>query len=142
MKNISQTNNIYPLPGTERLDVDIDFADQMVAGINHYLKRALKASVGLRARHWHRDYTSHVRYERSIEKNRNRFHQIIGLVDDRKAVELQCVADMSRPDAPGPCLGEGAGYKIYAVRWHVLKSMEGEGLLLIPDGHPGHAGNM
>ena len=124
---------MHPLPGTEPLDVDTDFADQMVAGINRYLRRALKASVNRRSRHWHRDYASHARYERSVEKNRNRFRQIIGVVDERETADLRCVADVSTPDLYP---GEGPGYKIHAVRWQVLKGVEGEGLLLIPEERP------
>jgi len=28
------------------------------------------------------------------------------------------------------------GYKVYEVRWNVLKGVDGEGLLLVPDQHP------
>lgn len=125
-----------PLPDTLPLSVDMDFAAQMVSGIHRYLGRALKASVRRRSRHWQRDYSSHERYNASIEKNRNRFRQIIGVVDERVRADFQYVAENPPSASPDLCLGEGPGYRTHAVRWTVLTGVEGEGLLLIPSGCP------
>lgn len=125
-----------PLPATDLLDFDRDFADEMVAGISRYLRRALQASVSRRSRHWHRDYTSYAGYEQSIEKNRRQFRQIIGLADDRVAVYLQRVADIPTRQKTDLGSGKRPGYTVNAVRWTVLKGVDGEGLLLVPNGSP------
>src|SRR3989442_4579064 len=118
-----------PLPGTQPLTMPGDLAAQMVAGIDQFLSRETAASVARRAAHWKRDLSSHESYVNSVEPNRQRFLRIIGAVDPRETVEMQPIASLSQH----PRSGEGAGYKIIAVRWNVLKGVEAEGLLLQPN---------
>jgi len=117
-----------PLAGTEPLTMEGDFAAQMVAGIDRFLMKEIEASVARRARHWKRDLSSHENYTKSVEPNRRRFSTIIGAVDPREDAEVQVIAPPHQPTA----LAEGKGYKIYAVRWNVLKGVSAEGLLLDP----------
>ena len=105
-----------PLAGTALLEMEGDLAEQMVEGINRFLQRQLKASIDRRARHWKRDFSSHANYIQSSEKNRQRFAKIIGLIDQRPAVQLQIATDVSGGDAPQAQLAEGRGYQIFAVR--------------------------
>ena len=56
--------------------------------------------------------------------------KMIGVVDRREVVEMHLVETVSQP----ALVGEGTGYKVFAVRWNVLRGVEGEGLLLEPDG--------
>ena len=129
-----------PLPGTEPLTMEGDLAAQMVAGMDRFLMRETDASVGQRASHWQRDLSSHETYARSIEPNRQRFLKIIGAVDPREPVEMVRVEALTPqpPLPPGERGGgrAGSGYTVQAVRWTVLKGVEGEGLLLLPDGEP------
>ena len=126
------------LPGTDPLTMEGDLAARMVAGIDAYLTRAIETSKAQRAQRWNRDCASHERYIESIEPNRQRFARMIGLVDPRESVEMHEVA-------PIPGSGDmetrspyaiGDGYAVYAVRWSVLKGVEAEGLLLLPDEEP------
>lgn len=123
-----------PLSGTAPLEEGGDFSVRMVAGISRYLRRALKGSVRRRSRHWKRDFSSHVNYIRSVAKNRARFRHIIGLADERENVALQRIADMPGKETDKLRSGSGTGYTIHAVRWSVFSGIDGEGLLLIPDG--------
>ncbi len=121
---------IVMFPATEPLTVEGDLAAEMVAGIDRFLMRELEAIAGRREEYWSPDFTSHERYAASVEPNRQRLREIIGLMDSREAVELQLTA------AAGPEVGTGAGYRILEVRWNVLKGVDGEGLLLLPEEKP------
>jgi len=121
------------LPGTEPLDLSGDLAMDMVAGIDRFLTRELQASVAGRGAYWQRDFTSHRRYMASVQPNRQRLREMIGLVDAREAAEIQQVIPVSAACAE---IGKGAGHQIYEVRWPVLKGVDAEGLLLQPDGDP------
>ena len=109
-----------PLPGTQPLTSTNDLALAMVAGLDHFLDRELAASVERRAARWQRDGTSAEAYARSIAPQRARFKKIIGVVEERLPPELHLLA------TPGQSaqVGEGPGYKIFAVRWSVLPGME------------------
>ena len=121
------------LPDTAPLTVGPDFAVQMVDGINQYLQKATSASVEQRGKLWNRNYQSAEAYEQSVKSNRDHLRRIIGAVDARLPVH-DIVLDnlISRP---GP-VATGTGYKVYAVRWPVFEGVDGEGLLLQPDGEP------
>ena len=71
------------LPGTEPLMREGDIAAQMVEGINRYLAKQTTGSVEKRGAFWNRDYSSRAAYEASVAPQRERFRQIIGLIDPR-----------------------------------------------------------
>lgn len=121
-----------PLPGTERLTMEGDIASEMVAGIDRFLLRKMAQSIEARDEHWNRDLTSPEAYRKSVEGNRRRLAEILGVRDERVATRFQ----FQSQEAERWVLGEGAGYKVYAVRWPVFGSIEGEGLLLVPEGKP------
>ena len=121
-----------PLEGTDPLTLEGDLAKHMVDGINRYLLRELEASTEQRDRHWSRDTSSHANYVDSVAPHRERFAKIIGVVDRREPVAMELVATTSKPSL----VAKGQGYQIHAVRWPVLKGVDGEGLLLVPDEDP------
>jgi len=107
--------NAQPLPGTTQLETKDDLAGQMVQGIISYLERATADSAGGR--------------KPSVE----RLRYILGVNDSRipyQAPEL--VGSLQQP----ALLAEGAGFKVYAVRWPVTAGMTAEGLLFQPSGRP------
>ncbi|WP_237607604.1 alpha/beta hydrolase family protein [Roseimaritima sediminicola] len=111
-----------PLPGTEPLTADGDLAAQMVAGADAFLLRELERSVARRAEYRNRD-----------ESNRQRLAHILGVRDPRLSFDaLELVATTARSHE----VGQAAGYKIFAVRWPVIRNVHGEGLLLVPDAPP------
>ncbi len=121
------------LPGTAPLVEVNDPATAMVEGIHRFLDRETAQSVRKRERFWKRDYASAEAYSRSLSANRERFRKIIGAVDARlSATEMQLDGTLSTP----ALVAQGAGYKVFAVRWPVLKGVMAEGLLLEPDGPP------
>ncbi|MFA6563862.1 MAG: dienelactone hydrolase family protein [Verrucomicrobiia bacterium] len=120
------------LPGTQPLTGTNDLSMGMIAGIDRYLDRELAASVERRAAKWKRDFSSPEAYVKSIEPNRERFKKIIGAVDERVEPELFPLATPTRP----ALLLQGVGYKVFVVRWPVLRGVDAEGLLLQPDAEP------
>ncbi|MDQ1329039.1 MAG: hypothetical protein QG641_2328 [Candidatus Poribacteria bacterium] len=125
---ISVADN-QPLSVTQPLTMQGDLAAQMVAGIDKFFMQEIDASVAKRELHWNRDFSSHEKYVASVEPNRKRFKKIIGAVDLHESVSMQLLATTSQ----SALVGEGAGYKIMAVRWNVIKGVDAEGLLLEPD---------
>jgi dienelactone hydrolase len=121
------------LPDTKPLTAEGDLAAQMVAGIDKYLMRALAEAPDKRKDLWNPDYTSAEAYAKSIQPQRERLRKILGVVDPRVTFkELDYLSGTSQP----ALVGEGAGYKIYAVRWPVLEGVDAEGLLLEPGTKP------
>jgi dienelactone hydrolase len=122
-----------PLSGTERLEMQGDLAEQMVIGIDRFLLKETEESVAKRGRHWHRDVSSVEKYNQSVVPNRARLAKIIGAADPReKVVTMELVATTSEP----ALVGRGEGFEIFAVRWPVVRGVQGEGLLLVPKSRP------
>ncbi len=104
------------LPGTAPLTARGDLAAQMVGGINRYLDRE----------------TAAVLERRPAEPNRDDLRKMIGAVDPRLGPRLEIEA----LTVERPWVAQGAGYRVYAVRWPVLEGVSAEGLLLEPDRPP------
>jgi dienelactone hydrolase len=119
--------------GTQPFSLQGDAAAQMVEGLHQYLLRLTAASVEARASRWNQDYSSHAAYEASVEPNRKRFRQIIGLIDERVPYSAPHV---EFPLGNSSVAARGAGYKVSSVRWPALEGVDAEGLLLEPDGVP------
>jgi dienelactone hydrolase len=118
-----------PFPGTKLLEMQGDITDQLVAGVDKFLLNEIDASVERRARHWKRDTSSVEAYNKSVAENRKHLARIIGAVDPRVPFDgLELVGTTSQP----ALVGRGSGFEVYAVRWPVLKGVDGEGLLLKP----------
>lgn len=122
---------VVSLAGTQPLTVPGDLASNLVAGVDRFLLRKIEESVALRARYWHRDFTSADAYNRSVETNRQRLARILGVRDARSAVTTpELLATVDQPAR----VGQGAGYDIDVVRWPAFGGVHGEGLLLTPTG--------
>ncbi len=84
-----------------------------------------------RARFWKRDFRSPEKYQLSLEPNRERLAHILGVRDPRVAFDaLELLATTAQP----ALVGEGTGFRAYAVRWPAFADVHGEGLLLAPTG--------
>jgi len=119
-----------PLPGTKPLAAKGDLAAQIVAGIDKYLDRELAESAEKRQQFWKQDLSSYEAYSKSVQPNRERFRRLIGVVDARLPVtELEYLSGTAKQAH----FAQGHGYKVYAVRWHVLDGVDAEGLLLEPN---------
>jgi len=119
-----------PLAGTEPLTWTDDLASRMVDGVDRFLLQKLEASPAQRAQHWQHDFSSTEAYQKSVEPNRRRLAHILGVRDPRIAFDgLDLAGTTSQPAE----VGRGPGYTILAVRWPVIRRVQGEGLLLVPD---------
>jgi dienelactone hydrolase len=118
-----------PLPDTKPLTTDGDLAEQMVAGIDKYLRREIAASVEKRKAYWKPDFSSPEAFNKSVQPNRDRLKKILGVVDAR--VPFTDLEYVGGPETPA-LVAETDAYKVHAVRWPVLPGVEGEGLLLEP----------
>ena len=121
------------LAGTEPLTAQGDLAAQMVDGIHRYLIQQTNASPESRRARWKPDFSSHAAYVASVEPNRERFNQIMGLIDKR----IPFSAPSLEVNLGGlPVVATGLGFKVMSVRWPVLEGVDAEGLLLQPTGIP------
>jgi dienelactone hydrolase len=103
------------LPGTARLDMSGDIAEQMVDGIIRHLDRATAASVSTR--------------KPSVE----RLRYILGATDARAPFAAPELIATTKQTA---LLVDAGAYKVYAVRWQVTPGITAEGLLFAPSGEP------
>ena len=121
------------LPGTNLLTMEGDLAAQMVTSLDEFVAQAVEDSVESRQQLWNRDYRSHAAYADSIAPNRKRFRGYIGCVDERVPIDaLHYVATTAQTAE----IAKAEGYTVSAVRWHVFDGVDGEGLLLEPEGEP------
>ena len=121
------------LPGTNRLTMEGDLAAQMVASLDEFVAQEVSNSVESRQQLWNRDYRSREAYTASIAPNRERFGQYIGCVDERMQIDaLHYIATTAQTAE----IAKAEDYTVHAVQWHVFDGVNGEGLLLEPDGGP------
>ena len=122
---------VSPLPATRPLTTKGDIASELVDGVDRFLLKEIEKSVGRRARHWKRDFSSPEAYNKSIEPNRKRLAHILGIRDPRVPFDApELVATATQP----ALVGKGENYEIFAVRWPAFGDVHGEGLLLVPTG--------
>ncbi len=113
------------LPGTELLAWEGDIASRLIDSCDAFLLRELDLSIGRRPQFWHRDLSTAAAYEASVQKNRVRFAQIIGVREARVPFDA--------PELLG-IVATGPGYVVHAVRWPVFGQVHSEGLLVLPEG--------
>jgi dienelactone hydrolase len=120
-----------PLAGTARLEMQGDITSQLVEGADRFLLGEIEKSVAGRARFCKRDLRSREAYELSLKPNRERLAHILGVRDPRVAFDaFELLATTAEP----ALVGEGTGFRAYAVRWPAFADVHGEGLLLVPTG--------
>jgi len=82
-KDVAMAPPPSQLPGTNPLTREGDLVAQMVEGIRRFLANQTATSAEKRGALWSRDYSSRAAYESSISPQRERFRQIIGVIDPR-----------------------------------------------------------
>src|SRR3569623_949516 len=68
-----------PLPGTEQLTGPEDLSGLMMDGLHRFVERKIAEAPAGRAAFWKRDISSPEAYARSIEANRVRMRQDLGV---------------------------------------------------------------
>lgn len=119
------------LPGTKPLDLQGDIAATMVEGIDRFLLRELAAAPAKRESFWKRDFSSTENYLKSVEPQRKRLAQILGVRDSRKEFESPELVETTSHKA---LIATGIKYDVFAVRWPTVRDVQAEGLLLVPKG--------
>lgn len=112
-----------PLPGTQPLVEDGDLAAKMVQGIHRFLDRETVEVTKARAALWKPDTSSPEAWEKYMEPKRARLRQLLGMVDERNAPDLQTVEKTAM-------IGTAA---VRRAEWSVLRGVKGDGLLLNAD---------
>jgi len=108
-----------------------DIASEMVSGIDRFLLREIDRSIAGREKYYHRDFSSHAAYEKSLEPNRKRLAHIVGVRDPRVPFQApELVATTNQP----ALVGQSNALRVVAVRWPAFGNVHGEGLLLSPEG--------
>ena len=133
-----------PLAGTKPLTLEGDLAAQMVSGIDRYLDGLLVNINSNRTRAWALTVGSAPGANQLVDallqhaETNRRLRDILGVVDQRQPVRLRFVGSISTNAAASIAaeVGRAPGYFIYAVAWNVFRGLEGEGLLLVPEGEP------
>ena len=137
-------------PGTKLLDWQGDLSSKMLDGAHQFVDQKIKESIANRAQFWNRNFSSRKAYELSVDPNRRRLMEYIG-VEDKNAPNInynQGLPDKNPPvnlqriaaNTEAEIIAETSKYRVYEVRWSVLNRVYGEGLLLQPKTKP--AGNI
>lgn len=118
-----------------------DLATQMVSGLDRYLDRVINESPAVRRTHWRLDNTSSGAFFQSYQANsvtnRSVLRELLGAGDQREPITMRFVTRVSTKFDTHPAeIARGPGYRVYAVAWNVFRDVEGEGLLLVPEGEP------
>ncbi len=121
------------LPATEPLDWTGDIASRLVDAADKFLLNETDRSAARRSSFWKPDYSSTTTYDRSLEPNRNRFAQIIGVREERQHFDgFELLSTTEHPAQ----VGSTETFKAFAVRWPAFADVHGEGLLLVPSRAP------
>jgi len=121
-----------PLPGSAALDWEGDLAAKMVSGVDKFLLKQIEDSIASRPNYWKRDLTDHDTYIQSIEPNRKRFLEVLGLTRDERWATPQ-FERLERVDRIDVKAGD---FSMYTVRWRAFGDVWGEGLLFVPKDKP------
>jgi dienelactone hydrolase len=118
-----------PLPQTAALDwPEEDLSARMMDGAHRFVERQIVETQARAGRYWKYDRSSAAAWNASVQDNRDRLREIIGVVDVRLPPRLERFGDDERP----ALVAETSRYRVYQVRWPVLDGVSAEGLLVQP----------
>ena len=123
-----------PLPNTKSITwSEADLSGRLMDGAHAFVDRKISESEGVRFQYWNRNPTAD--YAKSIEKNRLRFREIIGLSDTRLSPRMEFVAAESVDGSGNPAssvVAETPKFTVHQIRWSVLDGLSAEGLYVNP----------
>ncbi|MCW3089792.1 MAG: hypothetical protein JWP81_861 [Ferruginibacter sp.] len=134
------------MPETKALTYNGSMPAFLMKGAQKFIEQKIDESVAGRSSIWKRNFSSRQAYEQSVESNRRRLMQYIGIEDKTQSytnynvglkdqypeVSMQKVSGVNDAEL----VAETATYRVYQVRWPVLNRVNGEGLLLQPKTKP------
>ncbi len=127
-----QESKTSELPQTAPLTWEEDLSSRMMDGAHQFVERKIDESIGNRKSYWNRDFSSEMAYNQSVESNRRRLREIIGVIEKRVHPSMERFGDDHNP----ALIADMETYSIHQVRWPVLDGLTGEGLLLQPKQKP------
>lgn len=129
--NVVKAQESKHLPGTQVLTLEGDIASTLVDGVDQFLTRKLNDSITAREQHWSRNFSSIDAYKKSIEANRQKLSEILGLVDSRVFFEHPKF-DMDITET-SPVYMKTEAFDAYKIKWPVVGDVFAEGLMLVPN---------
>ncbi len=125
-----------PLPGTAPLTMEGDIPRQLLDGAHRFADRETALSVERRSRHWKRDFSSPEAYEKSIQPNRERLANILGVELRPTSTRIHHELESTTPLFGHPDVSQGPGFDVLRVRWPVVANIHAEGIYLRPQNVP------
>ena len=117
------------LPQTSALEFpEEDLSGRMMDGAHRFVERQIADTQARSGRFWKYDRSSPAAWNASIEANRDRLREIIGVVDSRQPPAVERYGDAENP----ALVAETNRYRVYQARWPVLDGIWAEGLLVEP----------
>jgi dienelactone hydrolase len=134
-----------PLPGTKPLEWNLspqEVSRKMLDGAHAFIDEKIRRARDGRGRLWKRDFSSRTAYERSVDPNRKRLMDILGIRDKSGGVpayhplsNVAMPASMEKlsPAGNSDMVAETDKYQVYQIRWPALDGVYGQGLLVQPN---------
>lgn len=129
-----------PLPGTSLLQSRDDLSQMLVDGNDQFLTNQLKRQRVQRQDRWKRDSSGPLKYEASIEENRESLKEILGLhrdpaggFYDSEKVGFTIQSNPGHEDFIVASSSESGGTVVRDVIWPVFDGIYGRGILLEPE---------
>ena len=118
-----------PLPQTAVLDwPEEDLSARMMDGAHRFVERQIADTQARTGRFWQHDTASAAAWTASLDGNRERLREIIGVVDPRLPPRVERFGDDENP----ALVAETKRYRVYQARWPALDGVWAEGLLVQP----------
>ena len=125
---------VVALPGTEPLTLDRPLDELMVEGLRRFCLRELAEAPLRRTARWERDGTESQIGVADFSPRRERFRNMIGVVDPRLTADpaewhrFELISRLGESSV----LAMNSRVTVHFVRWPVLEGLTAEGLLLVP----------
>lgn len=129
------------LPGTSLWVGHGQIPDEIMAGAHAWIEKKIDQAAVQRGQHWHYDFSSPALFRASIQPQRERLMNILGIPFDLSSKQnsplFDTVTQVQFWSAWGddPDVASTSRYRIRQIRWSVLPGVWGEGLLLTPTSH-------
>lgn len=124
---LTQVKGGEPLPGTKFLTREGDISRQLVDANDRFLDKQIAAAAEKRSAFWNRNHSSPEAYAKSVEPNRQRLIEMLGLHRDERTEEVTLKWSGSVGDPHTPVI---PGASVVKVRWRAFGGVHGRGLLL------------
>lgn len=129
---LKPSTSTEPLPGTDLLDWEGDLSLKLVEANDRFLDRMIERAAEKREQVWNRDFSSPEAYVKSVEPNRKRLTEMLGLDRDERPEEngFLYISQYGRP------IASAEGLTVHMVQWKAIRNIHGVGFFIEPQGVP------